>query len=222
MSDFITLLEFEFILNSNPKIASGQKAYMKNKFDFLGLSSPIRREIQKPFLLKIFLPPKNELENSVRTLWLEPYREYQYFAQELAFMYNKQIQKNDIELFEFMVLHKSWWDTVDFIAVKLMGDYFKQFPNQRDVRIENWLQSGNIWLQRSALLYQLKYKKELDNDFLSYIINHLLGSKEFFINKAIGWVLREYSRVNPDWVLQFCEKTTMSNLSRKEALRLIL
>ncbi|MGB6269221.1 MAG: DNA alkylation repair protein, partial [Olleya sp.] len=141
--------------------------------------------------------------------------------QELAFKYIKTLDKNDITLFEFMVANKSWWDTVDFIAVKLIGAYFKVFPDSRKVYIDKWLTSNNIWLQRSALLFQLKYKEAIDEELLAYTINHLLDTKEFFINKAIGWILREYSRTNPEWVLDFVNKTDLNNLSKKEALRLI-
>ncbi len=120
-----------------------------------------------------------------------------------------------------MVVNKSWWDTIDFISPKLIGEYFRVYTHQREGQVEKWIASNNIWLQRSAILSQLNYKDELDTDFLSYVINSLLGSKEFFINKAIGWILRNYSRVNPKWVVEFVEKTNLNNLSRKEALRLM-
>lgn len=120
-----------------------------------------------------------------------------------------------------MVTHKSWWDTVDYISIKLMGAYFKKFPEQRELYVKKWLASENIWLQRSALLFQLKYKENLDTTILSNAINYLVGSKEFFINKAIGWVLREYSRTNPKWVVDFVEKTNLNSLSRREALSLL-
>jgi 3-methyladenine DNA glycosylase AlkD len=78
-----------------------------------------------------------------------------------------------------------------------------------------------MWLQRSAILFQLNYKDKTDTDLLTYIINPLSGSKEFFINKAIGWALRNYGKTNPDWVIEFTERTTLSSLSLREALRLI-
>ncbi len=221
MNDFIKALEREFEKHANDKIARGQKAYMKNRFDFYGIKSPIRREIQKPFLMKKYLPPKSFLEEIVRTLWEKPQREYQYFSQELAFKYVNQPEKKDVELIEYMVTHKSWWDTVDFIAAKLAGAYFKNYPEQRELFVEKWLDSGNIWLQRTSLLFQLNYKDDLDKEMLSYVINALLGSKEFFINKAIGWILRQYGKTNPEWVIAFTNATPLSNLSRKEALRLI-
>ncbi len=221
MRDFIATLESEFKKNTNAKIAAGQKAYMRDQFEYFGLKTPLRREVQKPFLAKDFLPPKDELESIVKTLWSKPERDYHLFAQELVGKYVKQFKKEDITLFEFMVLNNSWWDTVDFISVKLMGAYFKMYPEQRGIYVQKWIASNNIWLQRSALLFQLKYKKDLDTKLLSNTINSLLGSKEFFINKAIGWVLRDYSRINPEWVLGFANKTKLEPLSRKEALRLI-
>jgi 3-methyladenine DNA glycosylase AlkD len=221
MTAFIKTLETEFAQHANPKIALEQKAYMRNQFEFYGIKSNERREIQKPFFIKELLPKKDELENIVKLLWEKPQRDYQYFSQELAFKYVKQLEERDIDLFEYMVTHKSWWDTVDFIAANLMGAYFKKFPEQINVTIEKWLNSNNIWLQRSALLFQLKYKENLDTVLLISVINSLLGSKEFFINKAIGWILREFSKTNPIWVLEFTSKTALSKLSRKEALRLI-
>ena len=131
------------------------------------------------------------------------------------------LEKEDIDLFEYMVTNKSWWDTIDYIAPKLIGNYFKKFPEHRELYIQKWIASNHIWLQRSAILFQLKYKSDLDMKFLERIILSLNNTDEFFINKAIGWVLREYSRTNPNWVVEFVKKIPLSNLSKKEALRLI-
>ncbi len=221
MNGFIQTLELELKRNANRKIAKEQKAYMRNQFEFYGIKTPLRREIQKPFLAKSYLPPKTDLEEIVKTLWNKPQREYQFIAQELVYKYTQQFDKNDIALIEFMVTHKSWWDTVDYIAVKLIGTYFIRFPEQLDSYIDRWMASGNIWLQRCCLLYQLKSKDNMDTQRLQYIIQKLLGSKEFFINKAIGWVLREYSKSNPKWVRDFTENNDLANLSRREALRLM-
>jgi 3-methyladenine DNA glycosylase AlkD len=120
-----------------------------------------------------------------------------------------------------MILQKSWWDTVDFIAVNLVGAYFKVFPHKRNVITQKWMASNNIWLQRSCLLFQLKYKELLDTEFLANTISSLLGSQEFFINKAIGWVLREYSKTNQEWVIHFVSNTPLNSLSEREALRKI-
>ena len=224
MKLFLETLQTEFEENANPKVALQQKAYMKNQFEYYGIKTPKRREISKPFLEKRFLPKKNELESYIKTLWQKPQREYHYFAQELAFKYRKELDKKDIELFEFMILTNSWWDTIDFITPKLVNSYFKTYPEERDFHIKKWINSNNIWLQRSTLLFQLKEKDKIDTDLLTFIIQSIIlktGSKEFFINKAIGWILREYSKTNPDWVIDFVEMNELSSLSKREALRLM-
>ncbi|MDX5584827.1 MAG: DNA alkylation repair protein [Aureibaculum sp.] len=221
MEDYINTLTIAFEKNANVKNAVGQKAYMRNQFEFFGMTSPIRKEVQKPWLIKANLPNKTKLENIVQTLWLKPQREFQFFAQDLTFKYVKQFEIKDIALIEFMITHKSWWDTVDYIAANLLGTYFKLYPEQRAINVKKWLASGNFWLQRSAILFQLKYKDQVDTKMLSHVINSLLGSKEFFINKAIGWMLREYGKTNPTWVVNFVKDHQLEKLSKKEALRLI-
>jgi len=221
MKNFIELLEIEFIKNSNKENAINQKAYMRNQFDFFGISSPIRKNIQKEFLKKNY-PQKIELEKIIVDLWHKPQREYQYFSQELLYKFVKKFKKKDIEFLEFMIINKSWWDTIDFIVPKLVGEYFKQYSKQRNQIIKKWIKSQNIWLQRSAIIFQLNYKEKLDKNFLEFIIKSLLGSDEFFINKSIGWILRNYGKINPSWVIDFVEKTNLSSLSRREALRIII
>jgi len=221
ITEFLSSLEAEYRSIGHPSIAASQSAYMRNQFIFFGIKSSDRRQVEKPFLVKAFLPPIEELEMYIKALWEKPERDFQLFALDFSVKYMKRFRENDIGILEFMVVNKSWWDTVDAIAYKLMGSYFKLYPQRREKYVKKWLSSDNIWLQRSALLFQLKYKEKMDTRLLTIGIESLLGSKEFFINKAIGWVLREYSRTNPDWVIEFVEHHSLANLSKKEALRLI-
>lgn len=220
MKSYITTLEKEFKRNSNTEIAAGQKAYMRNQFEFFGIKAPIRGSIQKPFLITAYLPLKSELELLVKSLWNQPEREFQNFAQELVSKYVKEFDIEDLSLLEYMVTHKSWWDTVAFITVNLIGAYFRLHPKIGST-IKKWLSSKNIWLQRCCLLYQLKSKDKMDTIRLEYIIQNLRGSKKKFINKAIGWILREYSRTNPKWVSDFVTQNQLAPLSKHEALRLL-
>ncbi|NNJ88044.1 MAG: DNA alkylation repair protein [Eudoraea sp.] len=221
MHNFLNTLEAQFKKEANDSIAEGQKAYMRNQFDFYGVKTPVRRRIQRELFKKDILPPKQELHQLVKILWGLPQREHQYVAQELARKYIKNFEEDDIILYEHMITHKSWWDTVDFIAATLVGVYFKTFPHKINEVTTRWMASDNIWLQRSTVLFQLKYKENLNTEFLAKTIKSLLGSKEFFINKAIGWVLREYGKTNKEWVLQFAANTSLDSLSKREALRLI-
>lgn len=221
VESFIETLTNELEANQDADNAIAQKAYMRDQFEHYGLTTTTRRSIQKPFFVKEFLPTKVEMKEIVKILWLKPHREYQYIAQELVLKYAKTFEEDDIELIEFMVTNQSWWDTVDFISTKLISVYFQKFPDHQEEYIEKWLKSNNIWLQRSTLYFHLKNKKEIDVWTLSTTINQLKDSKEFFIEKAIGTVLREYSRHNPEWVTNFVENTSLSKLSKREAMRLI-
>ncbi len=219
MNAYSQSLEAEFEKAANPQLSKEMAAYMRNQFAFLGIKTPERRNIQKAFLHKEALPDKVELHKIVKHFWNKAEREYQYFAQELAQKYLKQFEPQDIELFEYMITHKSWWDTVDVIAVKLVGVLLEKSPEKIKEYVSKWISSGNIWLQRTAILFQLKYKNDLDTELLREIILKLKDTNEFFINKAIGWILREYAKTNPQWVIDFTEKTKLSNLSKREALR---
>ena len=207
--------------HSDPINAAGQKAYMKDKFEFYGLKAQLRRRLQKPFLQRSSLPGQQQLPEVIRSLWEHPKRECQYFGQELLLKYSHSYTSSELQLMEYMVTNRSWWDTVDFIAANCIGRYFLLFPDQTQGVMESWMASGNLWLQRSGLLFQLKYRDQFDTALLEDCILKLLGSKEFFINKAIGWALRQHSKTDPVWVRQFADRTALAPLSRKEALRLI-
>ena len=221
MDEYLSTLENEFKTHANPIYAAGQKAYLKNQFEFYGIKTPERRKIQIPFMTKNYLPPKVELPSLVEIAWSKKEREWQYFGGELVYKFNKDFDLDDIYLLEFMITNKSWWDTVDIISTKSVGSYFLKYPEQRDKVIDQWIASGNMWLQRSSVIFQLNYKQHLDKDFLAQVIQPLLGSKEFFINKAIGWILRHYSTTHPDWVIDITERLPLHKLSEREALRIL-
>ena len=216
---FVKNLTGKFSAAANPEKGRQMSKYMKNLFEYYGIQATQRRELSRSFIQEEGIPHKNELFGTVKKLWSLPQREYQYFGMELAAKFNKKPEVSDIEIFEWMILHKSWWDTVDFIASNLVGNYFQIYNDKTYKIMEYWLASGNMWLQRTSLIFQLKYKEYTDTDLLSRQINALNHSKEFFINKAIGWALREYSKTNPDWVRQFVAQTELSTLSKREALK---
>ena len=166
-------------------------------------------------------PEYEKITQIIKKLWAKPEREYQYFATELVERYEKKFQEDIIDLFEYMITHKSWWDTVDRISKNLVGSYFIKFPNKRDQYLKLWLDSNNIWLQRTCILFQLAYKENTDYKLLFDIITELKGIDEFFIQKAIGWALREYSKVDVERVKDFIENHELSPLSKREGLKYI-
>lgn len=220
-SDYTSEIIQAFKQHADSRQAAKMASYMKNKFDFLGIKSPVRKEISKPLLAKDKLPQIERLPQIVNDLWNMPQRELQYFALELLQKFSKNPPKDWIDLYEQLITEKAWWDTVDGLAVWHVGDYFKKYPTQIFPYTKKWMNSGNIWLQRSCILYQLKYRENTDFDLLKSFIVPLAQSKEFFIKKAIGWALRQYSKIYPDRVLDFVEKQPLSNLSYREATRLI-
>ncbi len=221
MNDFVYKVRSKFLDHANPEYAQYMKAYMRNKFEYLGIKSLKRRELSRPFLTKHSLPPAEQIWITIQELWSQPEREFQYFAMELFAKYKRSVNKDWIEYYENLIISKSWWDTVDFIAATLVGHYFKMFPEMMEEITSRWIKSGNIWLQRTCLIFQLKYKEDVNTELLSSFIKELSVSKEFFIAKAIGWSLREYSKRNPVWVLDFVQNNTLQPLSKREALRRI-
>ncbi len=221
MDDFIIKLRHRFLENANAENAAQMKAYMRNQYDFFGIKAPAQLQIRREFLHSQGLPEISHLSELIRELWEQPEREFQHFAIALLEKYSKKADAGIIEILEWIIVTKSWWDTVDFIAAILVGNHFKQFPDLIPVFTEKWMNSGNFWLQRSALLFQLKYKKQTDLKLLFGFIEKLSGSREFFIRKAIGWTLREYSKTDPDMVIRFLETHQLQPLSKKEALKVI-
>lgn len=208
--------------HSNPQRADDQKAYMRNQFEFFGLTAGDRRSLLRPSLRNDKLPDKSVLDAIIELLWEQPQREFQYFGQELLNKYSKSLTPGDLPMLEFMITHKSWWDTVDYIAANPVGTLMLSYPDLRSATCDKWFDSSNMWLRRTGLLFQLKYKKDMDRDLLTRQIDRLIGSDEFFIQKAIGWILREYSKTDTKWVYNYVsDRPKLSNLSRKEALRLI-
>jgi 3-methyladenine DNA glycosylase AlkD len=132
----------------------------------------------------------------------------------------KNFEPEFITTIEYLLVTKSWWDTVDTLAGHAVGTQFKRFPDVREKYLKKWRKSDNFWLRRTTLLFQLGYKEETDFELLCELIHENLGSDEFFINKAIGWALRQYAHTDPASVKKFVKATKeLHPLSRREALK---
>ncbi len=193
--------------------------YMKDQFVFFGIKAPLRRALFKQFWTGNTPPQYNDLFDVVLELWLEPEREFQYYAIELLERYKKTWAEDMIELFEKIIITKSWWDSVDGISSVLVSVYFKKYSHQIIPVTEKWMASGNMWLQRVCLIFQLTYRKQTDTELMFNYMRQLNHSKAFFIQKAIGWALRQHARTDPDLVRQFVENTHLAPLSKREALK---
>lgn len=205
--------------HSNPEQAPAMEKYMRNRFRFFGIKRPERYLIDKKLIEELGTPQPEEFLQIIKELFDQNYREPHYLIAELFYKQRKKWDKSAVNQIEYMITHKSWWDTVDFLASKHAGYYFKKYPDEISGVTNRWNQDKNFWLQRSSLLFQLGYKAETNTQLIKKYILNLSASEEFFIRKAIGWILREYSKTNPDWVLQFTDEHPLSPLSKREALK---
>ena len=208
-----------FEANANPAEAEGMRRYMRDLFPYLGIKTPARSELMKAFYAQYGLPPQDEFPAIVREMWAMPEREYQYGAVGLLERCKGWWLPEHITLFEELVLKKPWWDTVDSLATHMIGGLVRKYPAVREERLPTWRTSESFWLRRVAILFQLNYKQDTDFNLLCDIIRENLGSKEFFINKAIGWALREYSKTDAGAVQKIVTETDLEPLSRREALK---
>ena len=220
MHAYVRSLKELFEKNANPANAAPMKKYMRDQFEYLGIKSPQFKVLQSEFIKQHGLPPMEDLDVIVRELWSLPQREFQYLAVSLIGKMEKQLGEEFIVTLEHLITHKSWWDTVDTLAGHPVGVMFKRYPKVKAKYLKKWRKSENFWLRRTTLLFQLGYKTDTDFNLLCDLVRENLGSDEFFINKAIGWALRQYAWTNPTAVKKFVKATKeLHPLSRREALK---
>ncbi|EAA0093226.1 DNA alkylation repair protein [Listeria innocua] len=213
----MTTIQTLFRANRSVADARPMEAYMKNQFPFLGIRATERKKLVADFLRENGMP--DDLLRLVVELFAEEERELQYAAIDLLSRYGKKQASEAIEIYEQLVTTKSWWDTVDGLAGTVVSNHFKLYPDLIPIYNEAWINGDNIWLARTAILFQLKYKEETNAELLFANCEKWLGSKEFFIQKAIGWALRQYAKVDSEAVRVFVNSHTLAPLSRREALK---
>jgi 3-methyladenine DNA glycosylase AlkD len=219
MHPYVASLKALFEQHADSGNAAPMKKYMRDQFEYLGIKSPQLKGLMKEHIASHGLPPIKDLDTILRDLWSLPQREFQYAATGLQGRLERELPASFIKTIEYMIVTKSWWDTVDTISTGALGVHFRRFPGIREKYLPRWRSSENFWLRRATILFQLNYKQETDFDLLTAIIRENLGSQEFFINKAIGWSLRQYARVDPQAVRNFVNSTPLNPLSRREAMK---
>lgn len=194
--------------------------YMKGYFSFFGIKSTLRRELQKGWWRGQSIQAENELQLIMATLWKLDEREYQYVALDLGKRYKKYFTPASISFIQKLVTTKSWWDTVDAIASHFAGAVVYNYPETGKI-MDEWINHENMWIRRTAILHQLNFKDRTDSNRLFQYCKKQRDEKEFFIRKAIGWALRQYSYIEPKAVIQFVKnnESELSTLSKTEALK---
>jgi len=204
-------LESILLTHKESGFAAWQTAYMRHKFSFFGVRQPVRKKIQRPFLLSCS-------KKDISTLWKKDQREYQYIAMDV--LIRSHLNKGDLDLLEWLITTKSWWDSVDVIASNIVGKFFQTFPDLLQ-RTQTWVSHESVWLRRSSLIFQLRYKEKTDATRLFSFCKFLSKDADPFIQRAIGWALREYSKRAPSQVESFLKTSHFSQLSVREASRYI-
>lgn len=215
----ILQLKEVLLLHSDATKIEGMQAYMKNLFPYLGVTATQRKSAFKLFLSLWHPQNKEELKQWVNLLWQQPEREFQYMAMEFISKYINWLNTSDMPFFKDLILQKSWWDTVDMLAGSYLSKILLKEPSFLSRFVQEFSGDANMWINRSAIICQLKFKEKTQTDWLEFAILPHIHSKEFFHQKAIGWALRQYAKSNPHWVIDFVNKYPLKPLSKREALK---
>ncbi|GAB3692195.1 DNA alkylation repair protein [Corynebacterium nasicanis] len=186
---------------ADPGRSPGMAAYMREQFPFLGIPTPVRRRAVKGLL------PRALDRELVEDLWELPEREFQYVACD--HLQKVPLESAAADFLRSLVVRKSWWDTVDALA-KPVG------RASTPAQMRDWAREENLWVRRVAVLHQLGRREATDTALLGEILAANLDSGEFFLDKAVGWALREYSKTDPAWVRGFLAGHEVAALTRRE------
>ena len=190
----------EMLAAANPENAGPMAKYMRGQFSFLGVPASVRKPIQRPYFAVARKDPHADWA-FVAQCWTLPQREFQYVACDYLHAVRKHLGPDDLARIKSLASSKQWWDSIDTLS-KTVGAIAASSPAAREAVIE-WAGDADFWIRRLAIIHQLGQKEATDTGALARILTANLGSEEFFINKAIGWALREYSKTSPEWVARF-------------------
>ena len=209
-----------FEQNEDKENAIAMAKYMRNLFEFYGLATPKRKKLYKDFLKAEKKNKKVDWE-FLDKCYLDSHREFQYLVSDYLITMNDYLTYDDIPKIKKYIKTKQWWDTIDFLD-RVIGEIGLKDNRVDDLMLE-WSCDNDFWVRRIAIGHQLCRKEKTNTELLEKILVNNFGRDEFFINKAIGWALRDYSKTNPLWVREFINKykDKMSNLSIKEASKYI-
>lgn len=222
MTQLVSTIELALCTVREPHRVAQMEAYMKNHFSFLGVMSGSRKTIFKQFKPELQQLSAQQTWEFLYECWANDSREIQYIGiDHLLTFYKKNAHSSDGKHFTYLLTNQTWWDSLDLLASHAVGHYARQFPDAFVTLAKEWEASSNFWLHRTLLIYQLKYKQQTDLALLQYYINAFKWNKEFFIQKAIGWSLREVSKWNPDWVKEVVSKEHLRGLAKREALKYV-
>ncbi len=222
-SGAVESLQAAFTTGAVPANAPAMEKYMRGLFPFLGIKAPQRRTLQREALKECGRPASaDDLGELAGHLWELPEREYQYAACDILGRYQKLLLPGHLGLLRTLITTKPWWDTVDALATGCVGPLVRRNPELR-AAMDAWMLSPDLWVARRAIIHQVGAKAETDTGRLFEYALLRADDKEFFIRKAIGWSLRDYSWRDPDAVALFVaeHEAELSPLTKREAMLVI-
>lgn len=221
VASVLAALRAAFTAHADATRAAGASAYMRDQFPFFGIDALTRRTLQREVERTLGLP--SDVLTLAERLWRLNEREYQYAACDILRRPKalRSLTPDDVPRMDRLIVTKSWWDTVDALAPKIVGAILRPFPVLVEQTARRWIDDDNIWLQRSAILLQLDYKTDTNERLLFELIDRRASSTEFFVRKGAGWALRQYAHVQADHVARYVDerRDRLSGLTIREALK---
>jgi len=213
-------MEVSYRAAADPARAPAMTAYMRGQFPYLGIPTPLRRALDREVTAGVPRPAEDDLADIASGCWELAEREFQYFATDYLRRHVLAASVGFVDQLRALIVAKSWWDTVDALATGVVGPMVAASPALTGT-MDEWLEADDIWLVRTAILHQLLYRARTDTERLWCYCLRRGDHPDFFIRKAIGWALREYSKSDGDAVEDFVRTNagSLSPLTRREALK---
>ncbi|MBC8366575.1 DNA alkylation repair protein [bacterium] len=221
MKDLVKYVQQELAALADPAKAGPMAAYLKTDMPFYGVQKPDRAKIEKSMLRNFRAATRREYKQAILALWQLPHREEKYLAIHFAANHMDFVDETNLPLYKRLIQEGAWWDFVDGIATALVGVALRKEPDRVWPTMDAWIEDEDFWLRRTAILCQLGFKKETDHRRLFDYCLRRADETEFFIRKAIGWALRDYSYAEPSRVKAFLlkNKDQLSGLSFREGAK---
>lgn len=205
---------------ADPERAAQTTAYLRGVAPFLGIPAPRRRELSRAVLYGTSRPAEADCAAIALRCWRLPEREYHYFAVDFLRRHVRRCSSGFLPVVRHLVVTTSWWDTVDTLAAHVVGGLVAADP-ELAAAMDEWIEDDDLWIARTALLHQLRFKDATDTGRLFGYCLRRADHRDFFIRKAVGWCLREYAKTGPAAVRAFVDghRAELSPLSVREALK---
>jgi 3-methyladenine DNA glycosylase AlkD len=219
-SELLKRLDERLATARDPSRAESMRAYMRDQFPYAGVPAPALRELEREVFAGLAPSADADLRDVALACWERDEREYQYVAVDYLRHHVRAASPAFLAVTRTLLTTKPWWDTVDALATRFVGDLVRRHP-ESVTTMDEWSASDDMWLVRTAILHQLHYGTATDTGRLFGYCSRQAGHPGFFVRKAIGWALRHYARTDPAAVRAFVDANAsrLSPLSVREATK---